>query len=87
MPRVDSPINLLCLFTKQYIYKQRCLNKQISFAELGASFRNMEKIEKYIATKNGKTNIHNKKWKLQDSFEENRSDHSYSEFIHPTVCQ
>ena len=56
-------INFLSLITKQYIYRQRCLNKPTIFRELKAIFRKTESIEKYIAQKNGKIAIHNRKWR------------------------
>ena len=55
--------NFLCLVTKQYIYKCRCLGKQLHFPPLRESIKAIENIEKYIAIKNGKEGKHRKKWR------------------------
>ena len=55
-------INLMCLITKQYIYRQRCLGKVLSFPELRACIEHIQKIERYIAIKNGKLQVHLQKW-------------------------
>ena len=60
-----SVINFLCLITKQFIYRQRCLGKSIDFPILKAEIKKIESIEKYIATKNGKIHIHERKWRIQ----------------------
>ena len=39
-------INFICLVTKQYIYKQRCMGKELSFNELKQIITKMERIEK-----------------------------------------
>ena len=54
--------NLLCLLTKQYVYSQRCLNKPLSWAGLKERFKQVERIEKYIAAKNDRLYYHTKKW-------------------------
>ena len=54
--------NFICLLTKQYIYRQRCLKQDISFPQFKAHVRKIENIEKYIAIKNDKLAKHNKKW-------------------------
>ena len=55
--------NFMCLITKQYIYRQRCLNKELQFRALKAQIQSIEQVEKYIAVKNGKLNKHTMKWK------------------------
>ena len=55
--------NFLCLVTKQYIYSQKCLGKEIHFPALLCKMRQIENIEKFIATKNGKVGKHNRKWR------------------------
>ena len=55
-------VNFLCLIVKQYIYRQRCLDKKLSWFECKGIISQVENIEKYIAIKNGKLNIHNRKW-------------------------
>ena len=54
--------NFVCLIVKQYIYRQRCQEKEISFQGVKAVICQMENIEKYIAMKNGKIAVHYKKW-------------------------
>ena len=54
--------NFLCMLTKQYIYSQRCLKRDLSFHGLLAKIRQVENIEKYIAIKNGKFGQHQRKW-------------------------
>ena len=46
--------NFLCLITKQYIYRQRCLQQELSVTELKHNILQIERTEKYIATKNNK---------------------------------
>ena len=55
--------NFICLITKQYIYRQRCMKKELIFNELKAHIHTLECIEKYIAIKNGKFHHHTTKWK------------------------
>ena len=54
--------NFICLIVKQFIYKQRCLNKEVNFGALKGYIQQIERIEKYIATKNERLYIHNRKW-------------------------
>ena len=60
--RASDVENFICLITKQFIYSQRCLKKPISFCILEAKMKHIENVEKYIAIKNGKLNIHERKW-------------------------
>ena len=55
--------NLVCLIVKQYIYRQRCLHKQLNFRELKAHIVNIENSEKYIAIKNSRLYKHWQKWR------------------------
>ena len=50
----DSASNLICLITKQYIYRQRCLGKELKIQELTSSIYNVKNIEKYYAVKDFK---------------------------------
>ena len=59
----DHVINFICLITKQFIYRQRCAKNTPDFPVLKALIAKVENIEKYIAKKNGKEHIHNKKWR------------------------
>ena len=54
--------NFLCLVTKQYIYRQWCLRKDLSFNELIALIYSLENNEKYIASKSNKLLKHHRKW-------------------------
>ena len=54
--------NFICLLTKQYIYKQRCIGQTISKRGLRAQIYMYENIEKYLATKSNKIEKHNAKW-------------------------
>ena len=54
VPKKDHVANFVCLITKQYIYKQRCLEQELNFECLKAQIRRVESIEKYIAIKNNK---------------------------------
>ena len=54
--------NLICLITKQYIYSQKCLKKQLRIEGLRAKISNIQCIERYIAVKNNKVKYHQKKW-------------------------
>ena len=55
-------VNFMCLILKQYIYRQRCFKKPLSFEELKMEFQRTENIEKYIAQKNDKMYRHEFKW-------------------------
>ena len=52
----------VCLLLKQYIYRQRCLAKTISYKEFIGHLEKVKNMEKYIALKNNKIHKHNKKW-------------------------
>ena len=53
----------ICLLTKQFRYKQRCLKLTIDFPILKTHINRIENIEKYIAIKNDKLKLHLEKWK------------------------
>ena len=55
--------NFLCLVTKQFIYRCKCQNKKPHFPVWKEEVRKIENIEKYIAVKNKKLRIHERKWK------------------------
>ena len=63
---IENPIyhvkNFICLVVKQYIYRQRCLKKKLSFNEITTIISNMYNMEKYIAIKNRKIRKFNNKW-------------------------
>ena len=60
-------VNFLCLVVKQYIYSQRCFNEKLNWQHAKAAINRIENIEKYIAIKNNKVEVHNRKWlKLKD---------------------
>ena len=54
--------NFICLITKQYIYSQRCLQKQLTMWELEAKINLLERIERYGAYKSDKIKYHENKW-------------------------
>ena len=55
-------VNFLCLIVKQYIYAQKCLGNELDFTTCKAILIRTQAIEKYIALKNDKLQIHAKKW-------------------------
>ena len=57
-------INFICLVAKQFIYSQKCLRKMPHFNELQRLIKSIENVEKYIATKNQKIQMHVRKWSL-----------------------
>ena len=62
---IDDPKNVknfICLLAKQYIYKQRCLREEISFAQFKRHVLHIKNIEKYIAIARGKQFLFCKKW-------------------------
>ena len=73
-------VNTICLIDKQYIYSQRCLKKEMDSVSVIARIRNVERIEKYIAVKNNRMEIHLKKWmRLSNQSELNENMSSYVE--------
>ena len=54
--------NFICLLAKQYIYKQRCLKKEINCFEFKGQVRKIKAMELYNAQKKGRTKRHFKKW-------------------------
>ena len=57
-------MNFICLIVKFFIYRQRCCKQNIHFGALEGLILEIERTEKYIATKNGKLAYHNKKWRV-----------------------
>ena len=55
-------VNFIVLVIKQYVYKQRCLKLSICVPELIQNIKRVENIEKFIAVKNGKIDVHKRKW-------------------------
>ena len=62
-PKKGHVINFICLITKQFIYRQKCMGLQLNIITLKSLISRIENIEKYIAIKNGRQAYHNKKWK------------------------
>ena len=56
--------NLVILVAKQYIYRQRCWDKQPNFNEFKSIMYNVKNIEKYNAVCSGNLNKHLQKWGL-----------------------
>ena len=61
-PQKKHFANFICLLTKMFIYRQRCLKLQISPVDLRCYINNIENCEKYIAIKNNHLGKHEKKW-------------------------
>ena len=72
--------NFICLIVKQYVYSQRCLGKDINIQGVIGKIKQMQMIEKYIATKNEKLPTHLRKWgEIQILGEGNRNElHAYT---------
>ena len=66
-PIVGHVVNFLCLITKQYIYRCKCLKNRLNFEDIIRMFRHYQCIEKYIAKKNGNEAFHKMKWASQES--------------------
>ena len=62
LTKTSSVINFLVLVTKQFIYRQRCQQKDINFPILKQIIMQIENVEKYIAVKNNRVQRHNAKW-------------------------
>ena len=56
-------INFICLIVKQYVYQNRCLGKDLHIVEVKKVVTSIRCIERYIAIKNNKLPIHDKKWR------------------------
>ena len=54
--------NLICLATKQYIYRQRCLGKDLSRLELKRIIFEHKNIEKYHSIKANKMSVYYNRW-------------------------
>ena len=61
-PEARHVANFLCLITKVYIYKCRCVKTNPNITQLSAIFTQIQSMEKYIAIRNGKLTLHEKKW-------------------------
>ena len=59
--------NFLCLVTKQFLYRQRCLGLTPIFSDLKCYIYQLKNFEKYIAVKNDNLKIFTNKWQTQDS--------------------
>ena len=53
--------NCIFIICKQYLYACRCLESKPNFQELVTKILYYKNVEKYIATKNGKLQLHNSK--------------------------
>ena len=68
-------INTIGLILKQYIYRNRCLKKVLSFDEFQRIVVRTKNIEKYVALKNEKYAVFSRKWNRQQNV------HSLNDFI------
>ena len=55
-------INFVCLFAKQFIYRQKCLKQQFHFPIFEQLLKCTANVEKYIASKNNRLDVHQRKW-------------------------
>ena len=74
-------LNCICLLTKQYIYGQRCLGKQLQMSELKALIMQQENVEKYIATKNSSLTKHYAKWNCSGGEEGNSLEEYLQQYM------
>ena len=77
----SSIVNLLVLITEQFIYAQRCAGCVPSFSALLMIFKQIESIEKYIASKHGKLLVHTRKWAAVNQLNEMGGEGSLEDFI------
>ena len=79
--------NLICLMAKQYIYRQRCLGRQIEPREFKFIVYDNRNMEKFIAMKNNKLNKHMRKWypntatEIENVIQENSVDNYIKQYI------
>ena len=73
----NNVVNLLVLVAKQYIYRMRCMGGELNFYHLKAEIFKIENLEKFIAVKNNKIAIHNKKWHSKQGINETCNLQSY----------
>ena len=59
-------VNFLCLLVKQFVYRQRCMSKEIHLPMLLQHIKQTESIERYVAKKNGKESKHYSKWCIRE---------------------
>ena len=65
--KANHVVNFICLITKQFIYSQKCLGKELIFNVLEYKFQLIQSIEKYIAVSNDKVQYHECKWLLYNN--------------------
>ena len=70
--------NFICLITKYYIYCQHCFKDDLNFHHLKRKLKQIENMEKYIAIKNCRLFVHNRKWSISDSAPNAKETSSYS---------
>ena len=75
--------NFICLLTKQYIYRQKCLGKSLSFMELRNHIKTIEIYEKYNAIRSNQLYKHEKKWhaKLAENSRTKTLVHMQNDFL------
>ena len=78
--------NFLCLVTKQFVYRMRCMRKDLFVGALKKEFRKIESLEKYIAIKNNRLEKHYRKWeKSRDDMLEERALEDLQDFVQQYV--
>ena len=59
--------NFICLLFKQYLYRQRCLQKTPNFNQFQRIVWQTKNIERFIAVKNNKESHYIKKWNRNET--------------------
>ena len=67
--------NAICLITKQFLYRQRCLKNALNPFDLRHYVKGIQSMEKYIAIKNNKLSLHQSKWQNQSTAPSNTQDY------------
>ena len=79
--KTNHVVSFLCLIVKQYLYSTRCLKQKLSFGVLKSKMSQIQAIEKYIATKNDRLSVHNKKWLVRPRVD----DQSLSQYVQERI--
>ena len=79
-------VNFICIIVKQYIYCQRCFKKSVTFNDVRSKILHVERVEKYIAMRNDKMHIHERKWGTYRSNEANVKN-ALQNYIHGYINQ
>ena len=65
-PNNEFPaVRFILLTTQQYVYRQRCRGESLLFHNLKAEIISLRNVEKYLAVKNDKLSVYEKKWSVK----------------------